>query len=146
MSAITRRGPLAPLSRLTGEVGDLFERFFGSLPLVGTQGWFPTLDISERDDALVVRAEMPGMKPEDFDISVQGATLTIRGEKREFHKDEKENAYHTERRYGEFRRDVTLGTEVEPEKVQAEYHEGVLTITLPKIKSIRPRKVHVKAA
>lgn len=140
-----RRSELAP-GRLEDEMSDLFNRFFGNWqqwPFAAGRYW-PALDVSERDDAVVVRAETPGMKPEDIDISVQGNTLTISGEKSEREEDKGEDHYVSERRYGSFRRAVSLPSEVDSEKVQAECKDGVLTVTLPKSEKARAKRIPVK--
>jgi HSP20 family protein len=127
-------------------MNDLFGRFFGDwgmAPLSGTGTWFPALDLAEKDDAFVVKAELPGIKPDEIDISVQGNTLTLSSEKTESSEDSGENYYHTERRYGAFRRDVTLPAEVNAEKIEASHRDGVLTITLPKSEQAKPKKIKI---
>jgi len=126
----------------------LFNRFFGSdWPLEPFRpGYFwPVLDIAERDDEVLVKAEIPGMKAEDIDISVQGNVLTISGEKKESKEDKGEEYYHVERRYGTFRRDVNLSSAVDVDKIKAEYRDGVLTITLPKTEQAKPKRIAVKS-
>jgi len=136
------------LNRWQDEFTDLFTRVFEELPVPGTRvtGWWPTLDVVERDDAIEVRAELPGMKAEDIDIGVQGNTLTLSGEKKEEQeRREGENYYHVERRYGMFRRELTLPAGVDATKVDASYKDGILTIQLPKTEQAKPRKIHPKS-
>jgi HSP20 family protein len=138
----------APLTRLQDEMNDLFGRFFEDWPLAGltrTGSWWPALDISERDDAVVLQAEVPGMKPEDIDISVQNNHLTLSGEKKETDERKEGEFYHSERRYGTFRREIALPSGVDADKVEAKYRDGVLTVTLPKSEEAKPRKIEVKS-
>jgi len=102
------------------------------------------LDVSENDDAYIVRASLPGIKPEELDISVQNNTLTIRGEVK--HEEEREgNRWHLqERRFGQFQRSISLPNNVDPDSVGAQYENGVLTLTLPKSEEAKPRKISVQ--
>ena len=133
------------LARLQNEMDDLFDGFFGGLDRpFGAKSW-PALDIAEQDDALVVRAEVPGCKAEDIDISVYGNMLTISGEKKETKEDKDKGYYHTESVYGSFRREVMLPADVDPAKVEATYKDGILSITLPKAAASKAVKVPVKS-
>jgi len=126
---------------------DLFEDFFRGwdrpLSLLGPRAW-PAIDVAERDDALLVRAEVPGLKPAEIDISVYGNTLTISGEKKEARQDQGDGFYHVESTCGSFRREVTLPTEIDEQKIEATCQDGVLSITLPKAEKARTVKVQVK--
>ncbi len=138
----------SPLGRLHDEMDTLFNRFFGpdwGFEPLRTGYWLPALDIAERENELLVKVELPGMKVEDFDIQVQGNILTISGEKKESKEDKDENYYHAERRYGSFRREVTLSSEVDVEHINAEYKDGVLTVRLPKTEQSKPKKISVKS-
>ena len=133
------------LARLHSEVDDLFDGFFRGLdrPFFGYKAW-PLIDIAEQDDKIVVKAEVPGCKPEDIDISVQGNTLTISGEKKAEEKKEEKGYYYVETSYGSFRRDLTLPSDVEPAKIEAQCKDGVLSVTLPKAEKAKAVKVKVK--
>ena len=99
--------------------------------------------MAEHDDAIVVKAELPGLNPDDIEVSVHGNTLTLSGEKKESSEDKGDNYYHVERRYGRFHRDVLLPAEVDAEKVEANYKDGVLTITVPKTEEAKPKKIKI---
>lgn len=143
LAPFTRRNR-GELARLHNEMDDLFDGFFRGLERpFGRQTW-PALDVAEQDDAIVVRAEVPGCKAEDIDISVYGNTLTISGEKRETKEQKDKNYYHTESVYGSFRREVGLPSEVDAAKVEATCKDGVLSITLPKAAKSKAVKVQVK--
>jgi len=144
-----RRQAGRPLARLQDDMNDLFHRFFDDwdAPLTSwrSETWWPALDVSEQDDKVVVKAEMPGMKHDDIELSVMNGTLTINGEKKESQEDKGEGYYHSERRYGTFRRDIALPASVDSEKVEATYKDGVLTVTLPKTEQAKAKHVSVKA-
>ena len=105
--------------------------------------WSPSVDVYETEDSLTVKADLPDVKVEDIDVRVENQTLTLRGE-RKFEKDENVKGYHRiERSYGEFVRSFAVPSTVDTEKVQADYKNGVLTITLPKKEAAKPRQVKV---
>jgi len=145
MALVQFRKGANPLAKLHNEMDDLFDGFFRGLdrPFAGYKAW-PALDVAEQDDAIVVRAEVPGCKPEEIDISVYGNTLTISGEKKETKEDKHKGYYHMETTYGSFRRDVNLPTDVDNSKVEATCKDGVLSITLPKAEVSKAVKVQVK--
>jgi HSP20 family protein len=105
--------------------------------------WSPAVDIVETEDGLNLKADLPDVKIEDIDIRVENNTLSIRGH-RKFEKDEKVKGYHRiERSYGEFVRSFALPSTVDTEKVTADYKNGVLTVSLPKKETAKPRQVKV---
>jgi len=134
-----------PLARLHNEVDDLFDGFFRGLdrPFAGYKAW-PAIDVAEQDDAIVVRAEVPGTKPEDIDVSVYGNTLTISGEKAETKEEKDKGYYHVETTHGTFRREINLPADVDNAKVEAACKDGVLTITLPKAEVSKAVKVKIQ--
>ena len=133
------------LARLHGEVDDLFDSFFRGLdrPFFGYKAW-PAIDIAEENDAIVVKAEVAGCKADDIDISVHGNTLTISGEKKLSEEKKEKGYYHVESTYGNFRRELTLPTDVDPTKIDAICKDGILSITLPKAERAKTVKVKVK--
>jgi HSP20 family protein len=130
---------------LRDEMNSLFE-----LPLTGNftrqtqlfSGWAPALDLYQNSDAVIAVVEVPGMRKEDIDISLQDGMLTIAGE-RARSSGEGDNAERTERFSGKFRRSITLPTRVDAGKVSATYKDGILTVTLPKAEEAKPKKVEV---
>jgi HSP20 family protein len=140
-----REGERGSLARLHDEMDDLFKDFFGDWdgPFWGRTHW-PALDVAENENEFTVKAEVPGCKAEDIDISVHGNILTISGEKKQ-EKEEKGKGYrHTERSYGTFRRDLNLASEVDSNKVEATYKDGILSIRLPKTEKTKAVKIKVK--
>lgn len=108
-------------------------------------GWLPAVDAYEKDDKFVVKAELPGMKEEDIDVSVVGDTLSIKGEKKTETEVKEENYYRSERSYGSFFHSIPLPSAVDADKIEATYEDGVLEVTLPKIAKVKPKKVKVSA-
>jgi HSP20 family protein len=135
------------LSRWHNDMDTMFRRFLEDweTPLWYDGNWTPALDVADREDSLLVRVELPGLKSEDIDISVQGNVLIITGEKKESTEEKEKNYYHSERRFGSFRREVTLPTGVDANKIDATFHDGVLSIVLPKSEAEKPKHIRVKA-
>jgi HSP20 family protein len=106
--------------------------------------WAPALDISERKDAYLVTVELPGLKPEDLDITMEDGLLTIQGE-RQFTSESSEQQFHrVERRYGAFRRSITLPAHVMAEGIEASFEDGVLQILVPKAEEATPKRIQVR--
>jgi HSP20 family protein len=133
------------LARLHGDMDDLFDSFFRGLdrPFSGYKAW-PAIDVADEENAIVVRAEVPGCKADDIDISVHGNVLTISGEKKLSEEKKEKGYYHVESSYGSFRRELTLPTDVNQNKIDAAYENGVLSITLPKAEKAKSIKVKIK--
>lgn len=137
-----------PLSGLQQEMNRLFENFFGDTfvePFGGAGEWSPALDVAETEGAFLVRAELPGLDPDNVEITLTGDTLTIKGEKKE-EKEEKTKSFHrVERSYGSFQRSVQLPVSVKADAVAATFKNGVLTIELPKVEEAKTKSVKIKA-
>ena len=106
-------------------------------------GWAPPIEMFEKEDQFVVRAELPGMKKEEIDISMVGDTLTIKGERKAETEVKEEDYYCCERRYGSFMRSITVPTAVDAKNIKATYENGVLEISLPKAPEVKPKKVEI---
>jgi len=115
------------------------------LPLMSSWA-FMAADVFDDDDKVVVRLEAPGMRRDDFDVELSDDVLTVRGEKRFEHETSKGNYRLVQCAYGNFRREVPLPVEVQGDKAQASYRDGVLRIELPKAEGVRTRRVSVKVA
>lgn len=135
-----------PFALLQQEMDELLGRFRGKAN--GDQqlsALSPSADVSETDDAVQIRMDVPGMKPEGIDIEVSGNTIRVRGEHKE-EKEEKGKTYHRiERRQGSFSRAFTLPAAVKDGKVTADYQDGVLSIVLPKTEQSKTQKIKVNA-
>ena len=108
--------------------------------------WAPPVDIFERHDHLVVRAEIPGVQKDDMGVQIENGVLTLHGERKQETEVKEENAYRMERVYGTFTRSFSLPTTVDAAKVTATYKDGVLEVTVPKAETAKPKKVEIKAA
>ena len=139
--------PFRHLSLLRDEIDRLFDSPLNALTSNSQQflnGWLPTVDLYENRDDLVLKAELPGMKKEDIDISLHGDVLTLSGERKEEETFDKAESYRAERFLGRFQRTLTLPVTVDASKVQASYQDGILTVTLPKAEEAKPKQIQVK--
>jgi len=142
--------PFRDMRTLQDRVNRLFESAFGYPVRTETpslrEGWLPPVDIHEDSNNIYLKAELPGIKKEELNISVEGDTLTIKGEKK--HESEvKEEQFHImERTYGSFSRSFSLPANVDASKVRADYKDGVLNLTLPKKEESKPKKIDVKVS
>jgi HSP20 family protein len=114
------------------------------MPVV-EMGWAPTIEVFEKKDKFVVKAELPGMKEDDIDVSVIGDTLTIKGERKTESEVKEEDYYCCERSYGSFSRSIALPSSVDAKKIEANYGDGVLEVSLPKSPEVKAKKVTVSA-
>jgi HSP20 family protein len=120
------------ISRSLDRKSDLLEGF-----------WTPAVDINEEKDKYVIRADLPGLKQEEIDVSVDDDTLTIKGERKIEKHDREKNYYRTERAYGAFQRSFTLPSSVDTDKINATYKDGVLEVTIPKTEEQKKKKVKI---
>lgn len=143
-----RKGEGYSLTSLQREMNRLFEDFFGrdwSLePFRGRGGWTPAVDVMETDKEVVVKAELPGMDPKEVEINLAGEALTIRGQKKEEKEEKTRSAHLVERSYGSFERTISLPSAVKADQADAEFKQGILTISLPKTEEAKTRTVKVK--
>ncbi len=123
-------------------IEDSFLRPFGGTGVIGEV--VPEIDVYETNEEIVVEASLPGIKPEDVDISVTGDVLTLKGEVKIAHEKRQGRQVVQERRWGNFVRTIVLPTEVNVEKAQAEFENGVLNLRLPKVEGARPRTIQIK--
>lgn len=108
--------------------------------------WGVALDVAENDEEYTIQASIPGVDPSDVEITLEDNVLTVAGESKE-EKESEGRTYHLrERRYGQFRRSVTLPTKVEADDVEAECRDGVLTIHVPKSEDVKPKRIQIKGA
>jgi HSP20 family protein len=149
MTQMVRWDPFGELHGLRRAMDRLFEDFAPTRSLrggtEGTELTFP-VDISENDSEVTVKAVLPGIKPEDVDITVSEGVLTIRGQTRQEQTEENANYYRREIRYGSFARSVPLPTRVNQDQADAEFKDGMLAIRLPKAEESRPKSIRVKGA
>ena len=146
---LVRWDPFRDLVSIQDELSRLFGRTFGgseALRPSGSGAWMPSMDVYETEDKIVAKLELPGIEPDNVDVSVEDSILTISG-RREFSDEVKEESYHrVERRYGSFTRAITLPQTADTEKVNADFDNGVLTIEVGKAEKAKPKKIQVKAS
>lgn len=138
--------PIDQLTSVRDEINRLFDSTFGDVAR-GTElfnGWTPALDLYEDKDNLVVKAELPGMKREEIDISFQEGMLVISGERKYERKSEGTEPYRSERFFGRFHRTLALPKPVLSDQARATYKDGILTVTLPKTEEAKPKHIEVK--
>ena len=143
---LVRWDPSREMSSIQNEMNRLFDAFFdpaGGGQRTATPRWMPAMDLVERDDVYVLRADLPGLSEEDVAIEVDGDTLSISGAREAQHEDSGHGRHRYERAYGAFRRALTLPEGVDAEKITAAFDRGVLEITVPKPEVKAPRRVAI---
>jgi HSP20 family protein len=144
MTSLVRFDPFSDLRTTMDRLFDEgFSRPWRLLPQ-DTDLSFP-VDISESEDSVHVKASLPGVKPEDVDITVANDVLTIKAEHKEETEETKKNVYRHEIRYGSFHRSIALPVGVDADRAQARYENGVVSLTLPKAEALRPKQIKVSA-
>jgi HSP20 family protein len=137
-SPVPREEPHDPFLSFRRAVDRMFDDFFNGFgrsvgsPIASYGSTMPSIDMTENDKEIVVTAEMPGLDEKDFEVTVSGDLLTLKGEKKAEHEHRDGDAYYMERRFGSFSRSVRLPFEVADDKVDAHYEKGLLTIRVPK--------------
>jgi len=146
---------LAPFRRvasLRDEVDSLFNLAFGRLTGANgengsesqlLEGLFPAVDVYEDKDNLLVKAELPGLKKEDIEISLHEGFLTLSGERKQEEKHQDAYVYRSERKMGRFHRTISLPCSVQSDRITATYNEGVLAVTLPKAEEAKPKQIQI---
>jgi HSP20 family protein len=144
-ATLTEFHPFRGVPSLQSQINRLFDGAFDRSSDEGNlTPWAPAVDIFETEHNLIVKADLPDVKPEELDIRVENNILTIRGE-RKFEKKVNENNYlRVERSYGSFSRSFSLSNTVNTESIQAEYKNGVLTLSIPKREEAKPKQIKVR--
>ncbi len=130
---------------------NVFEGFFRPFHGQSREGnngsLVPAIDLHENDNSYTVKAEIPGVKKEDIDVTVQDGVLTINAESRYEHEDKQDGrVIRQERRFGKYVRSIRLGKDIDEEKVKANYKDGVLELELPKVEEVKPKKISVNVS
>ena len=148
MMDLIPRKPFSEISTVRNEMDRLWNRFLDDwpLPTMFSKGWAPMADISETKDKLIVKAELPGLDPEDIKLSLSGDLLTIKGEKKKEKEEKDEHHYSLERYSGEFQRSFRLPVEVQADKIDAKFDKGVLTIAMPKTAKTQKKEIKINKA
>lgn len=138
--------PLGELEEMERRFEDAFDQTFPAIwrrHRGEERGWAPPIEMFEKEDSYTLKAELPGMKKDEIDVSVTGDTLTIKGERKAETETREEDYYCCERSYGSFFRSIKVPTAVDTEKIEANYQDGVLELTLPKAPEVKPKKIDV---
>ncbi len=151
MTQITRWEPLREMATLTDRMNRLFDEVWGrplrrggddDSAMIGA--WAPAVDVLETKDGLQLTAELPGIDPKNVEVTVENGVLSLRGE-RSFEKAAEGETYHrVERVYGTFERSFTLPTSVDPDKIKAQFKNGLLTLTIPKREEAKPKPIKIQ--
>jgi HSP20 family protein len=145
MTKIIKRDPFCDIVSARDSMDRMLDTYFNRFPMDFEGYGIVDLDMYQTGNDVVIEASIPGINPDDINISVTGDVLTIKGEVKE-EKENKEADYHIrERRYGSFSRSITLPTQVVTDKANAEFKNGILKLTLPKAEEVKPKTITVKA-
>ncbi len=135
------------LERMRSEMDRIWDRYSKEFSVSPPkQDWSPSLNLAETEDSLVAEFEVPGISPEDINVSVTGEMLVVEGEKGQEENKEEKNYHLVERVYGRFTRSLRLPTVVNPDKVTARYKNGILLITMVKTKTVKSKRIEIKTA
>lgn len=147
--ALTRWDPFRDFVSLQQELGRMFDRTFGTGEHPGRRNggfWTPAIDMYERDAEVIIKADIPGIKPDEVEVTVEDDTLRIKGERVQQEEVAEEHYYRVERRYGSFERTLPLPTAVQKGAIKATYTDGTLEISLPKAEEAKPKRVKISVA
>lgn len=143
---LVRWEPFEGLNRLHNRINDLFDENFGrarALPSATAGAWLPPVDILESKDSYLIRAELPGMKKEDFHLEVNDGTLTLSGERKQESASEGTHYHRSERVNGKFARSFHLPRTVQQDGIKASYQDGILEIQVPKAEEAKPKQIAI---
>lgn len=136
--------PLRELARLENEINRLFKELIPEEKLeTQVTAWAPRVDVYEKDNNLVIEAEIPGARKEDIEVKVKDNSVIIKGEVKREEEKKEENYYRSERFYGKFERVIPLPTDVKPEEAKASFENGILKLSIPKTTQEKEVKVEI---
>lgn len=144
---LVRWNPMREMDTLHNRINRLFDgNFFPTLSLdddMGLGSWRPVVDIYENEDTVVVKAELPGVDKKDIKVDLKDGVLTLSGERSHEKEVKEDNYYRKERAFGRFHRSFTVPAEIDPDKINAEFKDGVLKVEIPKPEEKKPKKIAV---
>lgn len=152
MVMLTRWNPARESANLQRRMERLFDEMVGQgLWRTGDEqslrgAWVPAINILEKDDSMQITADLPGLNPEDVEVTVEQGVLNIRGERKFEEAAEGETFHRVERLYGVFERNFTLPNSIDTDKIEAKFNNGVMVLTLPKREESKPRSVKIKVS
>ncbi len=144
MTRLVRWNPIRQQMNLFNEFDRLFER--SALSYRPAENWGLALDVAENEDGYTIKASVPGINPDDLDITLEDNVLTIKGDVQNDEEIEKEQYHIRERRYGRFSRSIKFPVMVNSDNVSAAYDKGVLTLAVPKAEEVKPKRIAIKAS
>jgi len=139
--AIIRWDPFREMTQVQNHVNRLVDQVWGGRQ----ESWLPAVDVFDTREAVVLKAELAGMDPDDIQIEVEDNVLTIKGERKFEEEVDEERYYRVERRFGSFQRSLALPQGVKADEIVAGYEDGILTLTVPKAPEQKPQRIEVKA-
>jgi HSP20 family protein len=139
--AIIRWDPFREMTQVQNQLNRLVDQVWGGRQ----ESWLPAVDVFDKQDAVVLKAELPGMDPDQIQIEVEDNVLTIKGERRFEETVDEERYYRVERRFGSFQRSLALPQGVKADEIGASYEDGILVVTVPKAEEEKPKRIEVKA-
>jgi HSP20 family protein len=144
---LMRWNPRRELFGLHNSINRMFDNFISPTvrgdEALSVWGWNPVVDIYENEENIVITAELPGVDKKDMTVDVKGRVLTLKGERSTDNEVKEDNYYRQERCYGKFERCFSLPVEIDPEKIKADYKDGVLKIDIPKTEESKPKQVSI---
>lgn len=139
--AIIRWDPFREMTQAQTQLSKLVDQVWGGRQ----ESWLPAIDVFDQKDAVVLKAELAGMNPDDIQIEVEDNVLTIKGERRFEEEVDEDRYYRVERRFGSFQRSLALPQGMKASDITATYEDGILTVTVPKVEEEKPKRIEVKA-
>jgi HSP20 family protein len=141
--ALVRWEPMRELNTLQTEMNRLFNSFFDEGGDGERRRWAPAVDLFEREDTLVLKADLPGMTEDDVQIEVRENVLTVAGDRKAEHEEKRNGYYRVERSFGHFSRSLQLPDGVDAGRIEAKFENGVLEVTIPKPEERKPRRIEI---
>jgi len=143
--AISRWDPFRDLMGIQSELNRLFGRTYGSADEDMRGTWAPATDVYEDKERFVIALELPGVDPADVDISLEDSTLRVVGQRKFYRELSEDNFHRVEGRFGQFGRILTLPQTADPDRIEASFDAGILTIEVPKREEAKPRRISIQA-
>ena len=144
---LVKWNPWREMNSLERKINSVWDDFFLPVtPRINTEqsrSWNPVVDVYENEAQITIKAELPGIDKDNISLDVKGRVLSLRGERQDDRTEDNETAYRRERFFGRFERAFSLPYEVDPEKIQADYKDGVLTVEVPKPEKQQPRQITI---
>jgi HSP20 family protein len=141
---ITRWEPLRNFLSLRDNFDDLFENFFGRMPMERQDLWAPIVDIVENNGNIEVKVELPGMNKDNIKVTIKNNMLRLSGERKQEEETTEKTFHRSERYFGKFCRTIQLPADIDADKIKAQYKDGVLNLTLPKPESMKPKEIEIE--